>query len=82
VAGIEKVALEDGISIVHFDRSAGRRSSSLGREATERQVVAPLFLPLKCPSGSGQRGRVRATLEIDGTASQSVTSYAVSEPGV
>jgi hypothetical protein len=27
-------------------------------------------------------GRVRATLEIDGTASQSVTSYAVSEPGV
>jgi hypothetical protein len=31
---------------------------------------------------STRRGRVRATLEIDDTASQSVTSYAVSEPGV
>lgn len=30
----------------------------------------------------GAAGRVRATPEIDGTASQSVTSYAVSEPRV
>ena len=35
-----------------------------------------------CSTGFS-RGRIRGTtLEIDGTASQSVTSYAVSEPGV
>jgi hypothetical protein len=48
-------------------RRAGGREAPAARRAT----------PRKAPEG-----RVQATLEIDGTASQSVTSYVVSEPGV
>jgi hypothetical protein len=64
----------------------GLREANVRDRATRLGIALPVVQAARLWRMPGERltnaGRVRATLELDDTASQSVISYAVIEPGV